>query len=556
MLNDPSHPYLGLFNNNVQGALLNLVQQQHITQQEAQAAFQIISSGRVDPDISQFVQQLEMQVAEMNAYTMQNYIKQWVKPLIANIRNQLNNRGGGLLSGTLGGGLTAPGGWGGGVSPGGGSSLFGGLGLLTAGTPLAQVNNPGTGLVTAAPAARPDSAPPPPPPTPKEPDKPAPDWKPPEAGEMDHIKLDPIKGVECSAARYRLSNGRTVSRVIASDLRIRYTSHTEALDAFRNTLNIFPDTDHKMLTVGYRELKVLQCPQYEFLKMAAELSTEVGKNSQNTASKIRTIINVLSKYPESCAEAFRKLFIGEIANIANSGGFTNDKYPSFIAVPTSMDFILKLVTGTCAAELQQQFDAIEGYRERFCKTIDLLINAIVLNLPTTVVRPDTDMTLLDDFARAIPVIWSPDNGNTYKGTEDIFNIFLTTRETINGSKTETALKADGSLKKKIDEINRVYTVVFVDRIVTWCNFSMSQITSYLQNGNMDVTVVNASAPINDMQCFLSEIGNWICTSKMSGRFKIASKKLICEVEETTMNLVYNITIDGKIWVSSSAEFWK
>lgn len=585
------HPYRGMYLANLQPALTEMGQAGQITQVEFQQALAQLQSPSCAAAVDGFLAQLETTIPNMNELMMRQCIKQFAAPLIQQIRIQLQQQqsmfrpgipqptvsmpqmaygqmfpGTGMVRPGFGGMFVQQNQFGGVPQLPTGQSYFGrpqpagfqapAAGVMSPGftAPNQRVAMPGQ---TQNPVVTPNGQP-----VPKEYEQqftpqvqkkaPPAKWAPPEV--MENKKLKPTSKTEVDATKFKMCNGEIVSRIIASDPRIRYTSDEEAIAAYKNALNIFPDTQKKFLTVAYKQIKVLKAECSEFTKMVTVLSGELAKNSQSAETKLRAIIEIIKKYPFECMDAFTKFFLEELDAHVGAGALTDHKNPKFILSLSSLDAVLKILTGTCSKETLNSLNAIPGFMNRFDELINSIIDHCVTNLHQVILKPDVDPTVIDDFSRVIPAVWSADGGANWRGTEDLFNVFLTTREVISGSKTESAMGAESDLKNKINEICRKFTVIYVNRIASWCDYGKSHVVGYDDHGNCIPSVIDPANPGFDMGFLVSESFSAMYRSKDS-RNKCAAKSLYCTCDEETYHLNYDITTDGWVWVGRS-QFWR
>ena len=542
---DTTHPIIQMYNNVCPNVFNNLVQAGQISAQEQQAAMEYLRGPSGQQATSMFLNSVIQRCPQgLNYDQMAQAIAEWIQPLIQTIRTNMM-RAGATWGGAWGNRTNVmsymPGASAMGIRPNIGApsqprSLF--QAPVSSGPAM-----PGAGQPTPEKKQEP-------------PKKPAvqlmnKDWKPPMlVGE--ELELKPNLKVSVNVAKYQLSNGEQLCRVIADDPRIRYVSDEDVLRVFKPLTSIH-DTKHKFLTVAYKRIKLLNVPKEEFLRFAQTLSAEVAKNGRSPETKIRTIIAQTQKCSVACMKAFTELILDEYNDRAAAGALVPSNNPKAILDISTLEGLLRLATDSLPKATQEILSAGKNYAAARDRLISQLIDSLVLDLPQIIINPETDTTTLDDLSRVLPVVWTQDGVN-YRGTEDLFNMFIETRETINGSKSDGAVKAEGALSAAINEINRNFTAVVVHRIASWTNFPKLRLVDYEPNGNCIPTVINPSAPVNDIQVMLVEALDRFRVSKDRRPIK-SPKTLRMECDEETYLLDYDMTTDDYIWVGSS-RFWK
>jgi len=196
--------------------------------------------------------------------------------------------------------------------------------------------------------------------------------------------------------------------------------------------------------------------------------------------------------------------------------------------------------------------AMNGFGERLDGLVSVMVDELGSGLGRRILNTKSDMTVLDDFTRALPGMWSNDCGQTFANTEDLVDMFLTTRETVDGTKSASALRADSELSKKLDALNKEFTLLFVPRTVTWCNYAKSSVCSYV-NGKCQPAVTSRMQPRNDVEFFVGEVLE-VCQSNKDVLLKWAPRNISFEFEEETFTLQYGLTTDNTIWIGT-AKYW-
>ena len=544
-------PLVGMFREMVPQTLNGMVTQNCCSQQEAQAMLNWLCSPNASATVNQFlgnmIRSVGTNVAGVTYQMMSTWIYEWIMPMIQQFRAQAAGGVGFRAPMPMGGLATRP-------TFGQTTSSFGmGANPLT-GAPIQQrgfVPPPGSNAVIPgsgnnqpkpAPSAQQPIVNPP-----KKQEK----WSVPTLeGKAQDIKVSTV--VVANMARYRLSNGQMAARLIVSDPRIRYASDDEVIKSYRHFLDA-SSAQRKFLTVSYRQLKVLEVNKTEFHQMVSKIAMEVSKLTSLEA-KIRCIMKLKDDYSVKCTNAFTTLVLDELNEHTQAGAFTESAHPKRIMMLKSFESILKLITGEMDAGVLNMLKAQKGFEEKLEAVLNNWVNSFICSLPQVIINPETDSTTLDDYTRVLPPIWSPDGGMTFTGSDDLFTLFLSTRSVINGSRTDGAVGAETELRNRITELNKFFTVVFLTRVVSWCNYPKTWAVGYAQNGDCVPAVFDTTAPTSDVQFFLSEALSVFKASKDS-KPRFAPKNIQFEVDEEVYRLQYGTTTDGRGWVGTS-KYWK
>ena len=558
-----AHPYWQKFQNRLPAVINALVQRGMISPNIQGVLVNIVRNSY--PMMHQFIEGLNMRYGEMTDQQMDTEIFQWIQPAVQQAIAQVRQMSGGFGVGF------GNGGWGGGRPVGFGydSGRGGGMpgmpgGVTGTGVPVSPFSNPGKPDVF-----RPDQ------PsvasmfggTPKEQtqrerqiseqmkpkvDKPIapPEWKSPE---LEYEKNVELNNVTAQISKFNLYNGERALRIIVHDTKVGYTSDNDALEKYKGMFAMFPEPRRKFMTVAYKQLKIVRVNRDEFTKMANTLTTAVNK-AQNVEGKLRAIVSTSSGFSVAAYDEFTRLFIDELYAHIECGELCDSTHPkNILNRPNSVGDILAWVTGDIDKGMLDAMRGMKGFEDRLEALLNVVIDTTVTSLPRRILDVSRDMTMLDDFYRAIPGIWTNDCGETYKNSEDLVNLFLATRETIDGSKTSGAVKADTVLKETLTELSKQFTLIFVPRIISWCNYSKADVCRYDDTGNCQPTVFSKLQPRNDVEFFVNEtLEKWAMSKDQA--FRWAPKNLLMEIDEETYCLQYGKTTDDLPWICT-ARFW-
>lgn len=555
-----NHPFFQLFSRRLSVVINGCQQRGMVSPNEVGVLTNILKNSY--PQMHQFVENLVMRYSEINDNQMDNEIFNWLQAPIQQARLQVQRMTGGFGSG-FGTGV-APWGGGGGAPRGFGYDSFNrGAGIpsspFSAGS-MFSPGNPGMGVARG----RDNFAAPPKSDvtsllgTPSNSNKPADNnqqskvvWKEPEAGDTSTWNLS--GEVEITMNKYSLANNTDARELIVYDPRVGYTSDSEVLEKYRKVFNIFPSTRRKVLTVCYQQVKVIHAPQEELQKLTMAICACAGKVN-GVEAKLRAMIATASHFNKCTYEEFSKLFIDEVEKHINCGELCDSAHPKQILNrPDKLEDILDWVTGDINKDMLAALNGMKGFREKLNKLLEILIEEFASGLHKRIINVRTDMTALSTFYRALPGAWTNDCGITVTNTEDLVNLFLATRETIEGSKTASAVSADSALKKKLEELTKEYTMIFVPRVATWCNYSKADVCKYDTTGNCQPACFSKLQPRNDVEFFTNKMLEMWTVSRDT-MLKWAPRNIHMEIDEETYVLQYGRTTDDCTWVGT-AIYW-
>ncbi len=382
-------------------------------------------------------------------------------------------------------------------------------------------------------------------------------WTPPRVGETKSIKL--TAGTSVTVGKYSISDGGTATRITVMDNRIRYRDDQDALAAYKPVFRIFGEDNKKFLTVVYKQLKVLNVGREEFHKLALAVSARLYQNG-TLPEKLRAIINILSKYSVGAVKEYTNLFLDELDALTNCGELVDSHHPKYIPEKfSSIETVLAFVTGDVSdPNIKKAMFGMTNYREKFEQIVATLLDRVLAPLPKIILTPFEngtikDKSVLDDFSRVLPQMWTPD-GNDICDVEDLFDLYIKTTSQVNGSQSDSAKAAADHLRTTLFKYDNNFTVIYLHRVASWCNYTRTTTVSYEDNGNCKPHVYATGYADDDIAWFIDELYKAFATSKQA-LVKNYPKTLYCEYEEETVALNYGVTTDGSIWLGSS-KYWK
>ena len=362
-----------------------------------------------------------------------------------------------------------------------------------------------------------------------------------------------LTNVTAQITKYTLCTGDRAIRVIVHDSKVGYTSDYDALNRYKGIFSMFSDPRRKFLTVVYQQLKLIDVGKDEFSKLVNSVATAVSK-AQNIEGKLRAIISTSSGFSVAAYDAFNKLFLDELQFHIECGELCDSPHPkNILNRPAKIEQVLAWLTGDIDKGMLSAMRGMKGFEDRLNTLLRVIIDGIVATLPRRILDASRDMTLLDDFYRAIPGIWTDDCGETFKNTNDLVDIFLATRETVDGSKSSGAVKADSILKETLNELSKHFTLIFVPRVASWCNYSKADVCRYDPTGNCQPTVFSPLQPRNDVEFFVNESLDKFTNSKDQVA-RWTPKNIYLELDEETYCLQYGRTTDDVSYVCTS-RYW-
>lgn len=567
-----SHPYWGKFQQRLGPVINGMTQRGMVSPNESQLLVQLLRNSY--PQLHSFIERICMNYPEMTDQQMDSEIFNMLSNgAIQTVKAKISQMsGGGFGGGGWGSGGGFGGGWGGGngfgrpvgfgYDRGFGGGTGGGFGIPS--SPFSGGNtNRGGGANFEAPqpsatsifgggtthdarkeniaaAMRPDSK------TPASNSE----WKTPKSIDEKSMAMN---GVTALINKFELSTGEAARRVIIHDSKVGYTSDSEVLEKYKSVFTLFPDSRRKFLTIAYQQLKLVKVNREEFVKMAMALSVAVSK-ANDVESKLRAILATLSDFNHAAYGEFTRIFLDELELHIQCGELCDSHHPkNILNRPDSIEDVLAWVTGDINKDMLAAMHGMEGFEKRLNDLLSVLIDGLVASLPKIILDTKNDTTMLDDFYRALPGIWTNDCGMSLRNTEDLFNLFLATRETIESSKSANAIKAESVLRKKLDELGKQFTMIFLPRVVSWCNYSKADVCRYDEKGNCQPDVFPSNQPRNDVEFFVEEtLEQW--DDSRDTRFRWSPKNLLMEIDEETYCLQYGRTTNNPPFICS-VKYW-
>lgn len=557
------HPFWQKFQMRIGPVINGLAQRGIIGPNESQMIVQTLRSNY--PEIHKFIEHLNNNYQELYDNQLDNEIFNWLQPLVQQVKIRMNSMNGGYGVGYNSG---LGGGWGGCGRPVGfGFDSFGGRpnnGIPTSpfsgGNPSVRRDTfaatgggnggslgsllGGSGQSTRdqnikeqmTPQAKQKIAPP--------------EWKEPT---VVGDKPFTVGDVEVLITKFDLSSGDSARRIIIHDPKVGYTSDRDVIERYKSIFSLFPDSRRKMMTVAYQQLKTVAVGRDEFMKLAKIVSVAVNK-APDVENKLRAIIANKSNFNVAAYEEFSRIFLDELEFHIQCGELCDSAHPkNILNRPNAIEDVLAWVTGDINKDMLAAMRGMKGFTDRLNALLGVIIESVVASLPKLIIDTNTDMTMLDDFYRALPGIWTTDCAVTFRTSEDLVNLFLATRETIESSKTASAVKAESVLKTTLDDLGKHFSLIFLPRIVSWCNYSKADVCAYDAKGNCIPSVTSTDQPRNDVEFFLLEaLGKW--ENSRDTRLKWAPRNVYMELDEETYCLQYGHTTDGPLWTGTS-RFW-
>lgn len=554
------HPVYAHFRQRLDFCVNNLLQTGQMTPQEASIIQTMMQQA--GPGTLNFIGGIMTRYASIDDAGMDAEINTNFLPSIRQVAQQRLTAGAGLMYGSPM------------VQPGYGVPMAG----TTWRTPMTPYMQPAPGVVvqprpmftpgTGHPGSMFQQVAPPPAPTPashqqQQPQQPAP--KP--ADRIPYKQPEPVSSTYdttvCGCVKVRMDkyarfDGSSIYRVAVHDPRIRYSNDQEALNAYKGIFaGVKKPEDHKFLTVIYKQLKALPVDKQEFHKLASAVAAEVLKAGQSLETKLRAVVSTLQKVSvqQAAVTEFQKLVLEEFDSHLRAGALCDSCHPeAIVSCPSSVQGLLDLYVGDIDKNMLHALRSMPGFQETLERILNTIVDTMIKQLPQYILDPTRDRTIIDDISRVIPQVWSPDEGASLRGTDDIFEIFLKSRETIGDSKTDSAVKAESDLAAKTAELSKHFTLVYVHRVASWCNYAKSEAVHYKSNGNCQPYVADPNSVNNDLAYFCVEVLRAAQSTKMASSFRTSPHTVYCEIDEETFMLDYDWTTDGKLWLGIS-RFW-
>ena len=567
-----AHPFFQLFARRLTPVISSMQQRGMLNPNEVGLLTQLLKNSY--PQIHSFCENLVGRYGQMSDSQMDNEIFNWIQNPIQMVRARISQMSGGFSMGggwNNGGGLPwggGGGGWGGGVPRGFGYDSFSRPQVpqspFNGGAPANKPTGPdpfaappangSTGSFTGTPIDQssrekyvqqqmtPDKS--------KQANRIP--WKDPAVTETNTVQLD--GEVEVTVSKLELHDGTTAREVVVYDPRVEYVSDSEVLEKYKKIFSIYPETRRKVLTVGYQQLRVIHASQDEILKLTQAISATAGKVN-GVEAKLRAVIATAANFNKRAYEEFANLFIDELEARMYCGELCDSAHPkNILNRPAKLEDILAIVSGDINNKaMLDALNGMKGFRDKLTHLLEVLIEEFATGLHRRIINVKSDTTALGGFYRALPGVWTDDCGITLKNSTDLISLFLATREKIDGSKTANAVAAENNLKTKLESLAKEYTLIFVPRVATWCNYSKSDVCRYDDTGNCQPACFSRLQPRNDVEYFVNTLlESW--ANARDTMLKWAPKNIYLEIDEETYKLQYGRTTDDSTWIGT-AIYW-
>ena len=389
----------------------------------------------------------------------------------------------------------------------------------------------------------------------KDPAKP---WKCPEFDqEFSTFKFSVCKCVNVLYGKFNLHDGKTCTRMLISDPRLRYTNDMDAIETYRPYFKSLPG-DRKFVTIQYKQLKAVHVGREEMTKLANDVALTISKMENDLVGRLKNIVAITrgSRYSFACSEAYNTLFCEEFDLHMQGGELTTMNNPKMVlnkfeTISDIMNFVAKDIDKATV----QALEGIPDYYKTLNRIVEDVVYDLALNFTKKILDPNKYLSMLGSYMHALPPVWTTDTEMlALHGTEDLMELWVTSNTQISGSKTDGAVAAGTELKNKIEELDKQFTVFWVWRTTTWTNYPASSCVAYSETGECQPTVFRIQTPKSDVAFFLAEIMK--ATEEGSDATKKrAPRTIYLEYEESTFALNYGWTVDGAIWLGCS-KFWK
>ena len=550
-----SHPYATLASNMYPRLINKYLQCGQINQYEANVLLQ----KQNGPEFSQFVGNLIAQLPTINgeAHMEQLIRDNFINRIVTVVRQQQMMYGGGMGMPYPGGpmvygggyGMPQPTGWAGAAQRQPGSGWYTG-------------NNPGTqpmrfGAAPAGAAPVPAGSTmmkTPPTPAPSAPAAPQkkqelPPYKEPELIPERSISHQLPNNTAFARAEFTGFDGAPIIEVYAVDNRPIYVSGDEALRAYSNLLG--GNRNARMfLTVCYNELKVLEADRNAVQALMKAVATATGNiNPNDLDRKIKAALTVCAEHPSGAVAAFEKLVLDEYHAHVFCGEQASENNERFAVTVKSLSQLHDILTNNLPKETRDALKSMPGFDQSFRKIVAKVINTCVSSSAASkILDPMSDKTILDVYGKAVPPVWNNSATGNWESTDSLFIRYLSSIKTIDGTKPESAISAEQHLRGKLMALDKNFTVFQVPRIITWCNSPSSSVVEWNANGECTPKVYKDKV-YSDVAFFLKRSIERTNKSDSTSQ-KDAPTKVVCEVDESKIQLEYGSACDGALWVGS------
>lgn len=388
--------------------------------------------------------------------------------------------------------------------------------------------------------------------TPKKEEKKLPPWKEPVNIPEEAFKIENPSNVSFMIQKFNGFDGAQLIEAFVVDGRPIYRNDAEAIAAYKTLFNE-DETSRKFLTVCYRQLKTIKVDRIEFAALVKSVAIAVGNVSESDpAGRVKAILATVNEHARGAANAFEKLIVDEFNVHALCGELTDATkgHLDWKVTISNLNGLYEMLTGSLPKQTRESLHQIKNFDEALKRIVSKVINTVVVNGTShRILDPINDKSIMDIYGRAVPPVWKNDKTNEWIVTGNFFTKYLASKKTVNGSETDASRAAAQSLQTTIGLVDKNYAVVQVPRIITWCNCPSSAIVGWNESGKCIPRVFSVEDINNDTAYFLNRAIARILKSKLTN-YADVPKKIVCEVDESSIGLDYGITSDGGLWCGS------
>ncbi len=457
-----------------------------------------------------------------------------------------------------GGGVPLWGAPGGGMRFGNPGPMYGGGGMMGAGAgsgwytggrrpqPMFNARPPMTPMAGHQPQQK--KEPPKPEPAKKQPVK----WTEPVLNQEANAQITNNNGTEFQYRQFTSVDGAPLVELFVSDARPIYKNPDEAIASFKNLVGDERQT-HKFLTVCYRELKLVRADRKSMFDLIKACSTSAGNYpATDAAGRLRAIISVSADHPAGAVKALHQLIVDEFNDHVCCGELVDavQGHIDWKVTVSNVESIHAMLTGNIDKSIRDALKQVKDFDKTLQSVVTKVINTLVLNgAAQKILDPIKDRSIIDVYGRVVPPIWRNETTATWEATPNFFTKYLASMVKSNGSKPDSAVQAEQSLRTALVNADRNYCVMQVPRIITWCNYPSSSIVGWNESGKCIPGVFMPKGFNSDVAFLLNRTVARIKASKLAD-FADVPKQLICEVDEGRIRIDYGLTTDGGLWCGS------
>ena len=356
--------------------------------------------------------------------------------------------------------------------------------------------------------------------------------------------------------KFNLHDGKTCLRMLINDPRIRYTSDEDVIGTYRPYIQTFRN-DHKFITIQYKQLMAIPVGREEMMKLANEVALTISKMENNLCDRLKSVVQITrgTRFSFACSEAYNKLFCDEFDLHMQCGELTLSSNPKMVLNRFStIQDILNFVSKDIDKSTVQALEKIPDYYKTLNRIVEDIVYDIALNFTKKIVNPNKHLSVLGSYMRALPPVWSTDTDLSMRGTEDLMELWVMSNVQVSGSKSDGAIAAGSSLKSKIEELDKQFTVFWLWRQTTWTDYPASSAVAYDAKGECHPTTWDLNNPKSDVTFFIGELMK--ATEEGSdAQMKRAPHSIYMDYEESKYSLNYGWTVDARLWLGCP-RYWK